>query len=866
MIGQTLGHYRILEKIGQGGMGVVYKSLDTLLDRYVAIKILPPERTADPERQARFMKEARTASALNHPNIVTMHDLSSDSGHDFIVMEYIAGKSLDHLIPVRGMPLNEALKIAVQTADALARAHSAGILHRDLKPANIMVEENSRVKVVDFGLAKLMEPADPEDQPTLGGTAGTAEGAVVGTAAYMSPEQAEGKKLDARSDIFSFGSVLYEMVCGQKAFPGSSAISTLSSVVGKEPDPLPGHIPPEVSKAILRCLRKDPERRWQSMSDLRVTLLELIEESESHPSMTVSRPRRSRIGFLWIALPALLLALVGLLFWWSRPGASPPPALFPLSSEDGSERYPSFSPDGRQVAFTWSGEKKDNLDIYIKMVGETHALRLTSDPASDIMPAWSPNGRRIAFQRLGSNDRTGIWTVSPLGGEERKVADISVSHQMSWSPDGRWLAVGQKLFPNGMTIEHGILLVPSDGGEPRVITNPRAPESHSNPAFSPDGRLLAYARCATFFSCELFIQPLNADYLPQGTPRQVTRQGSSVYGLAWSRDGRSLIYGASPSWGVVPCLWRTGADGRNPPERLAMAGFESLFPSVAPQMDRLVFSRDNSQMDIWKFTPGNAPEPFLATTVHDFEPKFSPDGSRIAYTSSRFGDVTDIWVSRADGSHPFQLTRDLGNGQGQPIWSPDGKTILFESQGKDGMSHVFTIHADGGKPRQITSGKSGEGWPQWSRDGQWIYYTSEHSGRMEIYRIPYGPGAVQRLTDNMGNVAVESTDGKTLFYTKFDRALYSRPLAGGPEQKVLDFVARNNFEVMEDGIYYIGSYDREGKAPLLFYDFSSRTSRPLVRLEGTIGRGFTVSPDRRLFLYALDINQGSDLVMIENFR
>ena len=270
LVGQQLGSYQILSLLGAGGMGVVYKARDTRLNRSVAIKVLPADKVSDPERKRRFVQEARAASALNHPNIITIHDIGSESGIDFIVMEYVAGKTLDQRIPRKGMRLNEALKLAVQMADALAKAHSAGIIHRDLKPTNVMVTDDGLVKVLDFGLAKLTEVGERRGRQHARCYPQTEEGMIVGTLSYMSPEQAEGKKVDARSDIFSFGSVLYEMVSGQKAFQGDSKLSTLAAILKQEPKPisqLVPDVPPDLEKIINRCLRKDPERRFQHMAD-----------------------------------------------------------------------------------------------------------------------------------------------------------------------------------------------------------------------------------------------------------------------------------------------------------------------------------------------------------------------------------------------------------------------------------------------------------------------------------------------------------------------------------------------------------------------------------------------------------------------
>jgi serine/threonine protein kinase len=299
MIGRTILHYQIVETLGRGGMGVVYKARDTHLDRFVAIKVLPPEKVADPERKRRFVQEAKAASALNHPNIVHIYDIAEAEGIQFIAMEYVPGKTLDQMIGRKGKRLNETLKYAIQIADALAHAHAAGIIHRDLKPSNIMVADNGLVKVLDFGLAKLTETATGElaETATLTAKGGpsTEEGTIVGTVAYMSPEQAEGKKVDARSDIFSFGSLLYEMITGRRAFQGQTKVSTLSAILHQEPkaaSEIAGETPHELEKIIARCLRKNPDRRFQHMADLKVALEELKEESESGSDVAPIAARR----------------------------------------------------------------------------------------------------------------------------------------------------------------------------------------------------------------------------------------------------------------------------------------------------------------------------------------------------------------------------------------------------------------------------------------------------------------------------------------------------------------------------------------------------------------------------------------------
>ena len=349
MIGSTIGHYEIVEKLGEGGMGVVYKARDTILNRFVAIKLLPAGKLGDEDRIRRFTQEARTASSLNHPNIITIHEISIHDGAPYIVMEYVPGKALDRLIPRNGMRLGEIFKIGSQVAGALAAAASAGVIHRDVKPGNVMVTDAGQVKVLDFGLAKLSERATSAEQATATMAAAedsdrphTRDGAIVGTASYMSPEQAEGKTVDSRSDIFSFGAVLYEMTTGHRAFRGETAMSTMTLILRDEPKPisqLATGIPRDFEKIITRCLRKDLERRYQNMSDVRVALLELKEESESgRMAETSAGPVRKRT-WLWAGLAAIVLALLGTGLWLMKKHAAPLPqeSLVSVTNYPGSE-------------------------------------------------------------------------------------------------------------------------------------------------------------------------------------------------------------------------------------------------------------------------------------------------------------------------------------------------------------------------------------------------------------------------------------------------------------------------------------------------------------------------------------------------
>jgi serine/threonine protein kinase len=367
-LGSKLGSYEVLSLLGAGGMGEVYRARDTRLGRQVAIKVLPAERMADEDRRRRFVQEARAASALSHPNIVTIHEIESADGNDFIVMEYVPGKTLDAVIPRQGMRLGEVLRIAIPIADAVARAHVAGIVHRDLKPANVVVGSDGVVKVLDFGLAKLVAAEDagtPEHETKTedhGAGPHSRPGTVAGTAGYMSPEQAAGRKIDARTDVFSFGALLYEMVTGRRAFAGNSTAETLAAVLReqpKSPTELTPDVPRDLEKVILRCLQKDPDRRFQHMVDVKVELLEIKEESESGPVASAVPARRSLLRWLAAGLAgALALSAGGWLLWRFRGAEIPLPLVVSLTSTPGREREPTFSPDGNQVAFSWEGRSR----------------------------------------------------------------------------------------------------------------------------------------------------------------------------------------------------------------------------------------------------------------------------------------------------------------------------------------------------------------------------------------------------------------------------------------------------------------------------------------------------------------------------
>ena len=471
--GTRLGHYQIEAMLGRGGMGVVYRARDTQLGRQVAIKVLPDSLAQDPDRLARFNREAKVLASLNHPNIGHIYGVESLA----LVMELVEGETLASLIKPGPLPIETALNYARQIVEAIEAAHEKGIIHRDLKPANIMVTPAGLVKVLDFGLAKAEEPpagGDPVESPTAT-LSRTRAGLILGTAAYMSPEQASGKIADRRADIWSFGAVLFEMLSGQRAFTGESTSDTLASVLKLEPDwnMLPVETPASIRRLIRRCLTKDRTQRLQAIGEGRIELeAALAEEPVSDSAIIASlikRHKKVAMGsFAVVAALVPLLLLVSIRFWPVRWTSQPVLRAAPLTSYPGRQIHPALSPDGKQVAFAWDGERGENFDIYVKLVNAGAPLRLTSNPADEYEPAWSPDGRYIAFCRTFP-DHVETWMIPALGGAERKLAESAGCGGLSWSPNGKFLALVDRSTPQA---PWSIFLLSIETGDKRRITSP----------------------------------------------------------------------------------------------------------------------------------------------------------------------------------------------------------------------------------------------------------------------------------------------------------------------------------------------------------------------------------------------------------
>ena len=766
MIGKSLGSYQILAELGRGGMGEVYRARDTKLNRQVALKVLPADTAAHPDRLERFQREARAVAALNHPNIVTIHSVEEADGVHFLTLELVEGRTLDKLITPGGLPIETFFKIAIPIADAVASAHERGVVHRDLKPANVMVTADDRVKVLDFGLAKLLEPAAGDASETVIAPEHlTGEGRVLGTVAYMSPEQAEAKPLDHRTDIFSLGVMLFEMATGDRPFKGDTSMSVLSAILRDTPPVVTdvnARLPAMLARIIRKALEKPMTRRYQTALDLRNDLEELKRDVDSGQLLVsgagmaaVPRPTRSRL--LPIGIAAVLIAATGAGWWFGLFGARAAPAPKIVVSQlttTADATMPTVSPDGQWIAFVRGNNRTAN--IFLQGLGDQTAVQLTRDMGAVMSPAFAPDGAAIAF----TNGNTGgIWTMGRMGGNIKKLSDRG--YNPAWSPDGKRIAFSlERAWGNPYyrgRLRSPIVIVDVATGAETVVDVDDAVQ----PTWSPHGHRLAYWGSAEQAWREIFtVNPDGSD------PVRITNDVDVDWNPVWSPDGEYLYF-ASTRGGPM-AIWRVPMDertgrARGAPEQISRGGLtEPGMFSLSADGTRIVYqellgqtrieaadfnaqtlevsaarrpivqgSRRLQELDVsrdgeWLTyrsedarhdvfvvrSDGRDQRQVTNDVFKQWAPRFSPDGSRLAIFSNESGRY-QIWVMNRDGSGRVRLTdvndppkAGAASNTYDPVWSPDGKEIIYLQSGVDTWIIKSDLPYDKQTPRKLPRAKS----------------------------------------------------------------------------------------------------------------------------------------------------------------
>ena len=770
--GTKLGPYEILSPLGAGGMGEVYRARDPRLQRDVAIKVLPDFVSRDPDRLRRFEHEARAAGALNHPNIIAVFDVGRHEGVPYLVTELLEGSSLRDRLMAGPIPARKVTDLGVQIAHGLAAAHDKGIVHRDLKPDNIFICRDGRARILDFGLAKLAEPETCNTTVTsLGAIDQTGTGVVLGTAGYMSPEQVRGEKADSRSDIFSFGVVLYETLTGKRAFSGSTAADRASAILKEDPPDLRAsglNISPALSRIVHRCLEKNPQERFESARDLAFYLETLRADSDSGGIKVSGSALPMRSLGTWVTAAAAILALFAA-GWLSRGriqgNKSQPVKFLRLTDFAGLEESPAFSPDGRSVAFV--SDSSGSRQIYVRLLAGGPPLQITHDAGAHLEPRWAQDSASIIYYTSPpEGDAQGtLWEVPALGGSPRRLesslSGADVSH------DGKRLT----FFRLG---EKQMQLVASDrdGSNARVVMQAPVSFSYRKPRWSPDDRSIAFLHSRENWSDDVYVVRAEG-----GNPKQVSDDNTLMSGLAWLSDG-SILYSSARGSTVLYLptmhLWQISASGGVPQQvTFGEAGDEN------PDVDRdgrIVVSRTHMQFDIWKFPTGGDPAENVRRAVRITHqtgqvqtPTLSPDDRMMAYLSDN-GGHGNLWVMNLTTGDTRQITFEKNSSKvmGVPIWSPDGSYITFATNQPEILGRgvgYWLVRPDGSGLRLAVQ----EGaWAAWSSDSKWLYYADSSpirpTGSFRLLKSPIdgGPAVVVR-SDNARGPAL-APDDAALYY------------------------------------------------------------------------------------------------------
>jgi len=860
MVGSTLNHYRLVQALGSGGMGDVYLADDARLKRQIALKILPAALAAHPDRRERFEREAQAVAALNHQNIVTIFSVEQSGDTLFLTMEYVDGRTLADLKPKDGLPLKRLLPIASQIVDAVIAAHDRGIVHRDLKPANVMVTAHDRVKVLDFGLAKLREAADDAAVAGMPTREITGEGKIVGTVAYMSPEQAEGKPVDGRSDIFSIGVMLYELATGEVPFKGDTSLSVLSSILRDTPKAVTEvntALPRDFARIVRRCLAKEPDRRYQSARDLRNELDDLQQSMQSGKLDAVTVPRAagpSRAAIFWTAAIAAFVAAAGGTVWWSgafgrSPSAPPVNGFTRLTQAAGIEQFPSLSPDGKWVVYARDG------DIFLQSATGQTAINLTHDAgAGNTTPAFSPDGELIAFR--SERDAGGIFVMGRTGDSVRRVT--ASGRYPAWFPDGRRLAYSTDGPPGPETlgvVRSEIWVVEIGSGEPRsIVSGYYAVE----PRVSPHGRRVAFWAIRNDQPADRYNRDIWTVDLEGNNPIRATSHAANDWNPVWSPDGHWLYFLSNRGGSMN--LWRIAIDESS--GRVSGDAMPLTLP--APYVSGFALSADGRIGAYAALTGvGNigrvgfdgrtatvtGPVDAITTGTHDFFGGYldvTRDGRYLVAATSARGQEDLCLVSNADGAIP-QLTNDFHRDRA-PRWSVDDRRVLFYSD-RSGNYDVWSIDADGGNLRQLTR-DAWRGFPVPSPDGSRIVTDDIETHRLFVYDGHDFSKAPEALPPNPDPSVTNLL--ATSWSPDGTRILYHTPGSARGGIWMFSFADRTHRR-LTDGTY--AAWLRDGRrfvfskaGRLLVYDLSTSSSRDVLAIPGeSLGAARFAADDAQLF-------------------
>jgi len=757
MVGRVLGQYRVDERIGAGGMGVVYRAFDTRLQRPVAIKLLNDPDVSNEDAQHQLLAEARMASALSHPNICTVHEVGEIDGHVFLVMEYVEGRRIDTLIPEGGLANETAIRYGMAVAGALEHAHDRGVLHRDLKSANVVVSTDGSAKILDFGIAKRTAAASAEE-PTRPAT-GRGAAPIAGTLAYLAPEVLAGQPASPRSDIWSLGILLYEMASGTLPFRGRSAFELTAAILREPVPPLPGAVPSALLGIILRCLSKEPAQRYARAGEVRAAL-EAIAAGPGSIAASYRTPT-SRLRGWKVAAGAILAITFAVAAFWARslwirtpPGGPVAPNENRLTLLLSSERRivdPVLSPDGRMLAYVGEDDA-GRYDLFVSQISGGSRIQLTADEAIETWPRFSPDGQRIAFTRR-EGGISNVCLIATLGGAITRI--VARGAEPSWAPDGARLAFVYRSEPDQTPV---LATARSDGSDIRILY--RAEHAHpfiKNASWSVDGREIAFVTSAGGASSTVWTIPEAG-----GTPRRLSDDPVGVFSAepVFTPDGRSVIL--SSNRGGATNLWSVPLAGGAPLQLTTGPGPDES-PSIGSD-GALTFlnSRWRTALVVRDIDRGQS-RTLLTHSPYVWAPAVSPDGTLIAFSRAETGGLWHIWVVPVDGGVARQVTSGDA-GEIYPRFTPDGSALVYHTWGTP--HRIWTIALAGGPPTAVTPERApDEAWADVSPDGRWLAFVRVVKGVEYAYLAPFSGGAARQLTSKPATTPRWSPDGTRLLFS-----------------------------------------------------------------------------------------------------